>query len=124
MNIFKCPGAELISICNAIGMMAALGQCHRPPGLLEQSLLCRHTTACTKSHMGQPKSELPSPGTCRSHYGDVGFSCFVLFFIPPHMNVNCFGPGGITCHLFSKPRSRRLELKWHGLFLGLGSEPV
>lgn len=125
MNIFKCPGAELISICDALGMMAALGQCHRPPGLLGQSLLCRHTTSCTWSHMGQPRSQLPSTGTCRSgDHGDVGFFVFCLFIIPPHMDVNCFGPGGITCHLLSKPRSRRAELGWHGLFLGLASEPA
>lgn len=40
MNIFKCPEQELISLCNAVGRMPALGQCHRPYGFVGQSLWC------------------------------------------------------------------------------------
>lgn len=102
--------------------MPALGQRHGPSGLVGPSLLCGHTTTW-RSHMGQPRLQQPSSGTCRSHYRDVIFF-FFFFIIPPYTDVNCFGPGGITCHLLSEPRSCRGKWGWHGLFLGLTSEPT
>lgn len=118
--MFKCPGPELISLCHAIDRMPALGQCRRASGRVGQSLLCSHATARRRSHMGQPRLQQPSPGTCRSHYRHAIF----FFIIPPHMDINCFGPGGVTCHLLSEPRCCRMTLGWHGLFWGLTSEPM
>lgn len=120
MDLFKCPGPELVSVFNAAGSTPALGRCHRPSGLVGQSLLCSHTATC-RSHMGQPRSRQPGPATCRSRCRDV---IFILIFILPYLDVNRFGPGGVPCRLLSQPGCCRVKLGRRGLFLGLTSEPT
>lgn len=104
------------------GSFGAMPQAARAPGTVPP--VQTHNNLCKVSY-GTAQVGAARPWHMQiSLWGCWVFVFCLVFIIPPHMDVNCFGPGGITCHLLSKPRSCRVELEWHGLFLGLGSEPV